>query len=127
MEKYSNEMGSTTVEAMIVIPVVMIFIMMFIFIMLISYEKSMQIISVHQKSMSDSTENLFLYSGEIFEEKNNKYYSKKIIKLNGNEYNLNYEYKKNIFTVKGIQNKIELLFYLLSEYGDCLRGFGNEN
>lgn len=126
MEKYNNEIGSTTIEAMIVIPVVMIFIMIFIFIMLISYEKSMQIISVHQKSMTDSTANLFLYSGEIFEEKNNFYYSKKIIKINGNKYNLNYEYKNNIFTVQGIQNKIELLFYLLSEYEDSLKGLKND-
>ena len=51
MEKINNKKGSMTVEGVFIIPVIMIFIVIFVLVMIVSYEKTVQIISVHRMAM----------------------------------------------------------------------------
>lgn len=115
MEKINNSKGSSSIEAVIIIPLILIFIMVIIMILILSYEKTAQVISVHQMSMTGKHNELSVLASSAIAVDGNKYH------IEGNYFKdrkLKYDYKSKDINVRDIQNIVQILFYLTEEYKD---------
>ncbi len=123
MEK--NNKGSITVESFFIIPILLIFIMVFIIILMVTYEKTVNIISVHQSlTSSDVHEFKILKKTNIVTDERSIKTTDKY-KLNKEEIEVSYEYKKKSLNVKDVQKLIEYLLYLVNEYKERLMEIKN--
>lgn len=123
MEKINNKKGSMTVEGVFIIPIIMIFIVIFVLVMIVSYEKTVQIISVHRMAMIGKVEEFSVISETNVENKGSNYSAEAVFKINGEEKNITYKYKNKMIETRDIQEIIELVFYLMDEYDERLKGF----
>lgn len=125
MEKINNKKGSASIESLFIIPSIIIFIMIFIIIMLISYEKTVQVISVHRQVIKGEVEDFSVVSEtEISKDKNN-YSTESSYKISNEVKKIKYEYKDKYLEVSVVQEIIELIFYLVDEYEERLKVIKN--
>lgn len=125
MEKINNKKGSASIESLFIIPSIIIFIMIFIIIMLISYEKTVQVISVHRQVIKGEVEDFSVVSEtEISKDKNN-YSTESSYKISNEVKKIKYEYRDKYLEVSVVQEIIELIFYLVDEYEERLKVIKN--
>jgi len=106
MEKIVNNFGSSTVESLLVIPVVLITVSIFIVLMISAFQFSEEIINVHEQALMSNRQ----VSCEL---------NRTVLNT---EMKWQYTYNPPQWHAKELQNIIEYLIYMVSEYKDRLKG-----
>ncbi len=124
MLNFNNEKGSTTIESFIIVPIVLILLTIFIVLLIASYEKTISVVSVHQKSMRQEVEEFKISNKTVIKEVQGVLTTRSEYMVMGKTFKSIYEYKGNNLDIKGLQNIIELLIHLVKKYDERLEEIG---
>ncbi len=100
-----NKRGSATVEAVIIVPMILIIAAAFIIIFISSYHYSMDVLKANYESIEENKETNVIREIDLF-------FFKKDVQ---------YLVKPPLFTTMQIQNSIEYAIYLYSHYKDAVK------
>lgn len=107
---FGNELGSATIESMIILPLIIILIFSMLFLLIETYEFSSRVLNYHQSLLRSSEPEAITNSFTIF----------------GVTIHQAYTYKTVSIDSRLLQETIEFFIYLSETYMDSVKGYFNE-
>lgn len=107
---FGNEKGSSTVESVIIIPLIVILVFGMLLLLINTYDYSKQVLKYHEAVLNDESPEAIQMTFKLL-----KY-----------DIPISYEYQNQMIDSRTLQQVVEYIIYLMETYYEALKGLTDD-